>query len=78
MPAILGRVRSFVAGVWLRPTAIAALSGELVVIANPRCERPAAGDDEIVTQTAWRRRHLWRADIGLFWFEGANPHPMDC
>jgi len=55
--------------------AIAALRSEAVVIANPRRERPVTGDDEALAEIAWRRRHLWRADIGLFWFEG-DPVPI--
>ena len=46
-----------------------------MVIANPRRERPVSDDDEAPAEIACRRRHLWRADIGLFWFEG-DPDPI--
>jgi Nucleoside 2-deoxyribosyltransferase like len=56
--------------------AIAGLRAELVVIANPRRERPPTSGDEVLVQIAWQRRHLWRADIALFWFEETDTGQM--
>ena len=52
------------------------LLAERVVIANPRREHPSTGDGDTLVQIAWQRRHLWRADIAVFWFEGDQIEPI--
>jgi len=56
--------------------AIRILSEERCVIVNPRRERPPIDDNDLLDQLAWQRRHLWRCDVALFWFDGSASDPM--
>ncbi|MDG4793628.1 nucleoside 2-deoxyribosyltransferase domain-containing protein [Micromonospora sp. WMMD1082] len=55
--------------------AVTALIAHPVVITNPRREQPTSSDDEVLVQVAWQRRHLWRCDMAMFWFEGSDADP---
>jgi hypothetical protein len=56
--------------------AIRELHAELVVIANPRREHPATGEDDLLVQIAWQQRHLFRAEFILFWLQGNHAEPV--
>ena len=57
--------------------AIGRLSDEPCVIANPRREQPPIDHEDVLDQLAWQHRHLWDADIALFWFDGTGTDPVD-